>query len=103
MLRMPSARAPRITRSAISPRLAIRTELSMGFSRWSSSEQVSDRSRPLRSHPEDAVVGLRNRRVGGGLEADPEHAAGVDGVDHAVVPDPGGGEVRRALDRKNVG
>src|SRR3546814_15322553 len=97
MLRMPSARAPRITRSAISPRLAIRTELSMGFSRLSSTEQVSERSRPLRSPPAAAVVGLRKQTVGGGLDAYPEHPAGVDGGDHVLPPDPGGGAGRRAL------
>src|SRR5690606_33616173 len=51
------------------------------------------------SHAEDAEVRHRGGcRVGGGdLEREAEHAAGVAGVDHAVVPEAGGGVVRRAL------
>ena len=48
-------------------------------------------------HAEDAELGVRDRGVEGGLEADGEDAAGVERVDDPVVPEPGGGEVRVAL------
>src|SRR5512139_528504 len=79
-VRRPRSRAALMIRSAISPRLATsRVEMVMS------------------SHPEDAVRRRGDRGVGGSGEAHAEHAAGVDRVDHAVVPQPRGGVVRRAL------
>src|SRR3712207_9595032 len=49
------------------------------------------------SHPEDAVAELAQRRVGTRREGQPEHGAGLGGVDDAVVPQPGGGVVGVAL------
>src|SRR4051794_37847787 len=74
------ARSVRITRTAISPRLATRTV-----------------SNIRHSHPEDAVAELAQRRVGARRQGQPEHGAGRGGVDHAVVPEPGGGVVGMAL------
>src|SRR3954447_727072 len=74
------ARRVRITRTAISPRLATRTV-----------------SNIRRSHPEDAVAELAQRRVGARGERQTEHGAGLRGIDHAVVPEAGGGVVRMAL------
>src|SRR6476620_5269056 len=79
--RMPISRSVRITRTAISPRLATRT--------------VSNMRGPL--HPEDAVADVFEGRVGAGGQGEAEHGAGLGGVDHAVVPEPGGGVVRMTL------
>ena len=49
------------------------------------------------SHPEDAVGRLGDRGMGSGGQAHPEHPAGLERVDDAVVPEPGGRVVRRAL------
>ena len=78
---MPSARAVRITRQAISPRLAIR----------------SRRIITTPSHPPDAVAGLRDRGVRGHRERHAQHPPCLERVDDAVVPEPGGRVVRRAL------
>src|SRR4051812_38120549 len=78
---MPISRSVRITRTAISPRLATNT--------------VSNMSWPL--HPEDAVADVLQGGVGAGRERQAEDRAGVLGVDHAVVPEPGGGVVRVTL------
>src|SRR6476661_9785681 len=80
--RMPISRSVRITRTAISPRLATST--------------VSNMSWPL--HPEDAVADVFQRGVGARGERQAEHGAGLCGVDHAVVPEPGGGVVRVTLE-----
>src|SRR3954451_11459533 len=77
---MPIARSVRITRTAISPRLATRTV-----------------SNIRHSHPEDAVAELAQRRVGARGEGETEHGAGLRGVDDAVVPEAGGGVVGMAL------
>src|SRR5918993_3883212 len=70
-------------RTAISPRLATRTlPKVVGFTG---------------SHPEDAVGRRGHRRVRGDREPHTEDAARVDRVDHAVVPQPRGGVVGRAL------
>src|SRR4051794_41898920 len=74
------ARRVRFTRTAISPRLATRTV-----------------SNIRSSHPEDAVAELAQRRVGARGEGEPEHGAGLRGIDHTVVPEAGGGVVRGAL------
>src|SRR4029079_11653088 len=50
-----------------------------------------------RLHPEDAEPGLRDRGVERSLDAEREHPAGVERVDHTVVPEPRGGEPGRAL------
>src|SRR3954452_20070165 len=50
-----------------------------------------------RSHPEDAVAELAQRRVGARGEGETEHGAGLRGIDHAVIPEAGGGVVRVAL------
>ena len=49
------------------------------------------------SHPEHAEARLRDRGVERRVEAHREDAAGVERVDDAVVPESGGGEVRRAF------
>src|SRR3546814_14883131 len=69
-----------MTRQALSPRLAIRIFVNM-----------------LSSHPEHAEACVRDRCVGGGGEAEPESAAGLRGIDDAVIPEPGGRVVRTAL------
>src|SRR3954449_11815433 len=74
------ARSVRITRTAISPRLATSTV-----------------SNIRSSHPEDAVAELAQRRVGARGEGEPEHGAGLRGIGHTVVPEAGGGVVRVAL------
>src|SRR4051794_41985945 len=74
------ARRVRFTRTAISPRLATRTV-----------------SNIRSSHPEDAVAELAQRRVGARGEGEPEHGAGLRGIDDAVVPEAGGGVVRVTL------
>src|SRR3954451_24154234 len=95
--RMPIARSVRITRTAISPRLATSTvsntisALLGAFARKSSWVPSS------RSHPEDAVAELAQRRVGARRQGETEHGSGLRGVDHTVVPQAGGGVVRVAL------
>src|SRR5919198_6412266 len=69
---MPIARQVRITRAAISPRLAIRILRKAG----------------MRLHAEDAeAVRAPDDVVEGRGERDPERRAGVPRVDHPVVPD----------------
>src|ERR1700712_2426046 len=76
--RMPIARSVRITRTAISPRLATST--------------VENPAEVIgRSHPEDAEGRVGQRGVGGDGQGQAEHGAGVGRVDHAVVPEPRGG------------
>src|SRR5215216_726366 len=102
---IPSRSQVRITRSAISPRLATRTLLNItcghlqcvGCGGLDPPVATSFVGRTARSHPEDAVGRRRDRGVGGGGQPHAEDPAGVDGIDHAVVPEPGGGVVRRAL------
>src|SRR5690349_8545960 len=48
-------------------------------------------------HPEDTEPRVFQRGVAGGSERQPEDAAGVGGVDHAIVPEARGGVVRMAL------
>src|SRR6476661_1036021 len=75
--RMPISRSVRITRTAISPRLATST--------------VSNMSWPL--HPEDAVADVFEGGVGAGGESQAEDGAGLGGIDDAVVPESGRGVV----------
>ena len=49
------------------------------------------------SHPEKAEGGLRQRGAGDDVERQSQDGAGVRGVDHAVVPEAGGGVVGAAL------
>src|SRR3990167_9761284 len=71
-------RAVAATRQAISPRLAIRIFVNMG---WSS------------LHPEHAELHIRDRRIQRGRQAQRQHAARVGRVDDAVVPQSGGGGI----------
>src|SRR5690242_16032068 len=99
---MPISRSVRMTRTAISPRLATRTVSNTvtapnrGYARKTTRTYV--RKSPWRpSHPEDAVADVVEGGAGAGGQRETEHAAGVGGVDHAVVPEPGGGVVGVAL------
>src|SRR5436305_616518 len=71
---IPIRRAVLMTRHAISPRLAIRILVNMVAS--------------PRSHPEHAELRRRNRRIQRRREREPEHAARLRRIDHAVVPQP---------------
>src|ERR1700743_704378 len=84
---MPIVASVRMIRTAISPRFAMRILLN-----WTGCSTVDD---PL--HPEDAVAGVVERRVRRGGQGQAQHAASVDGVDDAVVPEPGGRVVGAAL------
>src|SRR4051795_9833011 len=88
---MPIVRSVRITRTAISPRLATSTVSNIRSSPGTFGAESPE------SHPEDAVAELTQRRVGARREGEPEHGAGLRGIDHAVVPEAGGGVVRMAL------
>src|SRR5580700_4113456 len=81
---MPSRSRVRMIRTAISPRLAIRTLLKLFAGTGA-------------SHPEDAVAGRLERGVGGRGQREPEDPAGAGRVDDPVVPQPGGRVVRVAL------
>src|SRR5579871_1540563 len=85
-VRIPMARAVRMTRSAISPRLAIRI-LAISVIAGAFIPVVSIAVAFMAvSHPEDAVAGARRGRVRGGGEGQPQNPAGVHGIDDAVVP-----------------
>src|SRR6478752_5561307 len=86
---MPRARRVRITRQAISPRLATRTVPNSG--------PLGVERVIAGSHPEQAEGGLRQRGAGNDVERQSQDGAGVRGVNHAVVPQAGGGIVRTAL------
>ena len=90
MVVMPIARAVRMIRRAISPRLATSSEV-MGRT-WTLLSLLLPLLLALTSgfmtasHPEDAVAtGARGRLVVDDREAEPEHRAGIAGVDDAVV------------------
>src|SRR3712207_3138548 len=88
---MSSSRQARATRTAISPRLAIKM-------RWKicrPSASVSNIA--ARSHAEDAEACLGDRRPGTQREAQRERLARVDRVEDAVVPEAGRGVVGAAL------
>src|SRR3954453_8251675 len=78
--RIPIWRSVRITRTAISPRLATRTV-----------EKFTT------SHPEHAVGDRFDRRLAHHRKRQSENGSGVGGVDDAVVPQPSGRIVRVAL------
>src|SRR3954465_5007075 len=88
---MPIVRSVRITRTAISPRLATSTVSNIRSSPGTFGAESPE------SHPEDAVAERAQRRVGARREGEPEHGAGLRGIDDAVVPEAGGGVVRVAL------
>src|ERR1700710_1568362 len=100
---MPSRRSVRITRTAISPRLATRTVENTLTTPASNAGGVAGTAGDAFDsawgalHPEDAVGDRLQRRVGGGGQGEPEHVAGVPGVDDPVVPQPRGRVVRVAL------
>src|SRR3954447_10075547 len=75
---MPRRRSVRVTRTAISPRLAIRTV---------------ENTAVARLHPEDAVADRLQRRVGADRQGEADHRPGVHRVDDAVVPEPSRGVV----------
>src|SRR5271166_2809818 len=77
---MPIAFSVRITRTAISPRLATRTV-----------------SNPTTSHPEDAVGNRLDGCIRHNRKRKTDNRSGVGGIDHAVVPKPGRRIVRVAL------
>src|SRR5699024_8605812 len=94
--RIPSRRSVRITRTAISPRLATRTV---------SNKLIGPLLPALRSgagdasasHPENPVRHRIQRCVRRDRQRQPEHIACLPGVDHPVVPDAGGRVVRVPL------
>ena len=60
-------------------------------------EMVGEERFMAGSHPEEAEGGLRQRGAGDDVERQSQDGAGVRGVDHAVVPEAGGGVVGAAL------
>src|SRR5215813_2525129 len=80
------ARAVRMTRQAISPRLAIRSVRKRRYILLF-----------IASHPEQAEFRRLDRRSGRSRQAKPQHEARVGGIDHAVVPQPRGGVIGIAL------
>src|SRR3984893_12390446 len=78
--RIPMVRSVRMTRTAISPRLAIRT--------------VSKR---ISSHPEHAIGNRLERRLRDDQKGQSQNGSGIGRIDHPVVPEPGGLIVRVAL------
>src|ERR1700761_8714240 len=86
--RIPMTRSVRITRTAISPRLATRT-----VSKVLEVLEVSKVFEVLRllgtpPHPEYAVGDRLERRLAHDAKGQPEHGSGVRGVDHTVIPQP---------------
>src|SRR5690606_9395563 len=81
-VRAPRRFAVRMTRQAISPRLAMRI-------------RSNTASPPL--HPEHAEAGFPDRRVQRDGERQRQHVARLDRVDDAVVPEPRRGVERVAL------
>src|SRR6478672_13293561 len=105
---MPRARRVRMTRQAISPRLATSTVPNNGVpvvgvaggaatEGVAGEEMVGEERFMAGSHPEEAEGGLRQRGAGDDVERQSQDGAGVRGVDHAVVPEAGGGVVGAAL------
>src|SRR5690606_21587894 len=96
-------RSVRMIRTAISPRLATSTAGGSPVRQAGACPRgpvvviVNLSSDTVGSHPEDAVAHGLQRCAAGGRQAQAEHGAGVRGVDHAVVPQPGGGVVGFAL------
>ena len=80
---MPSRWAVRITRQAISPRLAISSFVNIGSEFRASSRAT------VALHAEHAESRVRDRRVQRGGERQGEHLAAPCGVNDAVIPQPG--------------
>src|SRR6478609_6926545 len=109
--RTPIARSVRMTRTAISPRLAISTvsntrqsskDAELLTSHFQAGPMAGVRvvmacgsGRPSHSEDPERWVGQGCVRCGGQRKA--QHSTGIRGVDDAVVPQPGGGVVRVAL------
>src|SRR5699024_5472480 len=89
---MPMWSRVRRMRSAISARLATRTRVGTCVT-----ELLRDIVDMGSSQPEDAVAHRLQGGVVGGGQGHGEHVAGVDGVDHTVVPQSCGGVVGAAL------
>src|SRR3954471_18939392 len=89
------ARNARMTRTAISPRLATRTVLNIPSLRSPKVSKILVVVIP--SHPEDAVGDRFQWRLGDHRERQSNNGSGVGRIDHAVVPQPCGGVVRVAL------
>src|ERR1700760_2929027 len=77
---MAIALSVRITRTAISPRLATRTV-----------------SKPIALHPEDAVGDRFDGHVRHNRKGKTDNCSGIGGIDYAAVPEPGRRVVRIAL------
>src|SRR5258705_9458617 len=77
---MPIARSVRMTRTAISPRLATRTV-------W----------KVIASHPEYAVGDRLERGLSDDRQRQPQDGSGVGGIDDPVIPQPGRGVIGIAL------
>src|SRR3712207_3817196 len=103
--RMPMARSVRITRTAISPRLATRTVSNTYAPRPTTALSVPKAptargafgTESSRLHAEDAIADLLQRCVGAGRQGESQHRAGLCGVDDAVVPQPRRRVVRMPL------
>src|SRR5262245_4151668 len=80
------ARAVRMTRQAISPRLAIRSVRKRRYILLF-----------IASHPEQAEFRRFDRRIGRYGQPKPEHEPRIGGIDHAVVPQSRGGIIGVAL------
>src|SRR5437763_9360541 len=81
------ALAVRMTRQAISPRLAISSVRKRRYSF----------ERSIASHPEQAEFCWLDRRVRRCRQAETEHQSRIGGIDHAVVPQTGSGVIGIAL------
>src|SRR3954470_17700940 len=102
--RMPISRSVRITRTAISPRLATRTvsntyttaPAGLSVQKVPPTSGTFCTESPC-SHAEDAIANFLQRGVRASRQGQAEHGAGLGGVDDAVVPEAGGGVVGVAL------
>src|SRR4051812_37171831 len=91
---MPRPRRVRITRQAISPRLATRTVPKSGTDAGCARVEGIITAA---SHPEKAEGGLRQWGAGDDVQGQSQDGAGVSGVNDAVVPEAGSGIVGAAL------
>src|SRR4051812_8375315 len=108
---MPRCRRVRMTRQAISPRLATRTVPKRGLpsavraaDSWTAGPVAAGTavlvlvsSVIAGSHPEEAEGGLRQGAAGDDVEGQAQYGAGIRGIDDGVVPQPRGGVVGAAL------
>src|SRR5881296_1064524 len=91
---MPSSRAARMMRTAISPRLATRS-FCMGL-RPSPQPSPGGRGRKM-SHAKNAIAWPCQRLLHGHGDGQAQDASGLQGVENTVVPEPRRGVVGRAL------